>query len=292
MKKRILIISKSILLINYLQEELKNKNLITISTNKEILGLVKLRNEHPDLVILDYDISSEWKFGFLEEKNKLEAVKNIPLIMLYFKKDHLDRKTIIKLAKYKINRVLQKPFNVDVLFKSIEDIFKTKFNIDVNPCMIDISFDSDILFIRLSKGLNKDKINLIKFKILEIKKAYCLKINKVFVIIPDIEKQNHDFNLLHIMFDNVVDSTNVLLTNIYVFTYNDYIKYYFKNNSKYNLITVTSDFNKALEKLKYNDIINNFIGLYNDNNIFSNSTFFSNNKREIFKLKFSYENGD
>ena len=131
MKKRILIISKSILLINYLQEELKNKNLITISTNKEILGLVKLRNEHPDLVILDYDISSEWKFGFLEEKNKLEAVKNIPLIMLYFKKDHLDRKTIIKLAKYKINRVLQKPFNVDVLFKSIEDIFKTKFNIDV-----------------------------------------------------------------------------------------------------------------------------------------------------------------
>ena len=293
MKKRILIISKSILLINYLQEELKNKNFITVATNKEILGLVKLRNEHPDLVILDYDISSEWKFDFLNEKNRIDAVKNIPLIMLYFKKDHLDRKTIIKLAKYKINRILQKPLNIDILFKTIEDIFNTKFSFDINPCMIDISFDNDILFIRLSKGLNKDKMNLIKYKILEIKKIYNLKINKIFIIIPDIEKKNHDFNLLHIMLDNVVESTNVLLPNISVFTYNDYIKYYFKNNSKYNLITVTDDFNKALEKLKYNNIFSNYIGLYNDyNNIFLNPTTFDNNIREIFKLKFSYENGN
>ena len=293
MKKRILIISKSILLINYLQEELKNKNFITVATNKEILGLVKLRNEHPDLVILDYDISSEWKFDFLNEKNRIDAVKNIPLIMLYFKKDHLDRKTIIKLAKYKINRILQKPLNIDILFKTIEDIFNTKFSFDINPCMIDISFDNDILFIRLSKGLNKDKMNLIKYKILEIKKIYNLKINKIFIIIPDIEKKNHDFNLLHIMLDNVVESTNVLLPNISVFTYNDYIKYYFKNNSKYNLITVTDDFNKALEKLKYNNIFSNYIGLYNDyNNIFLNPTSFDNNIREIFKLKFSYENGN
>ena len=134
MNKKILIISKSLLLINYIQDELKSKNFEIIATSKEILGLVKLRNEHPDLVILDYDISSIWKFDFLEEKNKVETIKNTPLIMLYFKKDHLDRNNIIKLAKYKINRILQKPLNIDILFKSIEDIFNANFNIDINPC--------------------------------------------------------------------------------------------------------------------------------------------------------------
>ena len=294
MKKRILIISNSILLINYIKEELKNRNFEVFSTNNQILGLVKLRNQHPDLVILDYDISSTWKFDFLEEKNKIEIIKNIPLIMLYFKKDHLDKNNIIKLAKYKINRILQKPLNIDILFKTIENIFNTDFQIDLNPCLVDINFDNNILFIRLSKGLNKDKINLVKYKILELKKIHDLKINKIYIIIPDIEKQNHDFNLLHVMLDNIVESTRVLLTNIVVFTYNDYIKYYFNNNSKYNLITVTNNLNKALEKLKHNNIIDEFIDFYNNDekNTFFNTSSYNKNTREIFKLKFSYENGD
>ncbi len=291
MKKKILVISNSLLLINYIKEELENKKLKIISTNNEIIGLVKLRNEYPDLIILDYDISSMWGFKFLEEKNKLEKNKNTPLIMLYFKKDHLDKKTIIKLAKYKINRILQKPLNIDILFKSIEDVFKTKFNIDLNPCSIDINFDNDIIFIRLSKGLNKEKINLIKYKILEIKKTYDIKINKVIVSIFEIDKQNNDFNLLHIMLDNIIDSTKVLLTNIFIFSDNKYIKLFFLNNSKYNLITVTNDFNEVLQKLKYNNIFNNIVDFFNKEkqNDFFNSAYFNKNDEEIFKLKFSYE---
>jgi DNA-binding response OmpR family regulator len=294
MKKKILVISNSIILINYIKEELKNKNFNVVSTNNHILGLVKLRNEHPDLIILDYDVSSSWKFDFLEEKNKLDIVKNTPLIMLYFKKDHLDKNSIIKLAKYKINRILQKPLNIDTLFKSIEDIFNTDFKIDLNPCLVDISFDNDILFVRLSKGLNKDKINLTKYKILELKKMYNLSINKIYLIIPDIDSKNHDFNLLHILLDNIVESTGVFLTNIVIFTFNEYIKYYFKNNSKYNLITVTNNFDKAVEKLKYNNILSNFIDVYSKDkkDVFFNSTIFDKDKREIFKLKFSYENGN
>ena len=72
---------------------------------------------------------------------------------------------------------------------------------------------------------------------------------------------------------------------------NDYIKFFFLNDSKFNLITVTNDFNKALEKLKYNNIMNNFIGILNKDkqNTFFNSTIFNRNKKEIFRLKFSYE---
>lgn len=291
MKKKILVISNSLLLINYIKEELENKKFRIISTNNEIIGLVKLRNEYPDLVILDYDISSMWGFKFLEEKSKLEKNKNIPLIMLYFKKDHLDRKTIIKLAKYKINRILQKPLNIDVLFKSVENIFNTKFNMDLNPCTIDINYDNDVLFIRLSKGLNKDKINLIKYKILELKKAYEIKIYKVIVSIFDIDKQNNDFNLLHIMLDNIVESTRISLTNIFIFSDNKFIKLFFLNNSKFNLLTVTNNFNEILEKIKYKNIFNNVIDFFNKDkqNVFFNSAFFNKNGEEIFKLKFSHE---
>ncbi len=291
MKKKILVISSSLLLINFIKEQLESKDFKVISTNNEIMGLVKLRNEHPDLVILDYDISSIWRFNFLEEKHKLEAFRDIPLIMLYFKGIHLDKNIILKFAKYKIKRIIQKPLNIDVLFKTIENIFNTKFNIDLNPCHVDINFESDVLFIRLSKGLNKDKINLIKYKILEIKKAYDVNINKIFVIIPDINKQSNNLNLLHIMLDNILQSAKVLLTNIFIFTNNEYIKYYFLNNSKFSLITVTNDFNKLLAKLNHKDIVHNFIDAFNvsKQSDFFNSTFFSKNKEEIFKLKFSYE---
>ncbi len=132
---------------------------------------------------------------------------------------------------------------------------------------------------------------MIKYKILEIKKTYDIKINKVIVSIFEIDKQNNDFNLLHIMLDNIIDSTKVLLTNIFIFSDNKYIKLFFLNNSKYNLITVTNDFNEVLQKLKYNNIFNNIVDFFNKEkqNDFFNSAYFNKNDEEIFKLKFSYE---
>jgi len=53
----------------------------------------------------------------------------------------------------------------------ISEILKKDLNIDRTPCQIDIHLNEDILFIEVTSGFNKDKIDTIKYKIKEIKYA-------------------------------------------------------------------------------------------------------------------------
>ncbi len=246
MKYKILVIDQSNLLRNFIRDKLTNLNFEVLLAKDGLDGLIKMRNQLPDLIIMDIYLPRLNGLNFLKEKSELKGTKDIPVVLLSPK---IDRDIIIKLSKYKINKILSKPIQIDLLLLTISNIFNVQFEIDKTQCKIDVHLNDDILFIEVSMGLNSDKIELMKYKILEVKDLYETELQKVLIIMTDIEDQKNLDDLLNLLMQSITSTTSAQLHNINLLTRLPHIKSYFTDHSKYNKIKISEDFIKAIENL-------------------------------------------
>jgi len=246
MKYKILVIDQSNLLRNFIRDKLTNLNFEVLLAKDGLDGLIKMRNQLPDLIIMDIYLPRLNGLNFLKEKSELKGTKDIPVVLLSPK---IDRDIIIRLSKYKINKILSKPIQIDLLLLTISNIFNVQFEIDKTQCKIDVHLNDDVLFIEVSMGLNSDKIELMKYKILEIKELYETELQKVLIIMTDIEDQKNLDDQLNLLMQNITSTTSAQLHNINLLTRLAHIKNYFTGHQKFNKIKISEDFIKAIENL-------------------------------------------
>jgi DNA-binding response OmpR family regulator len=265
---KILIIESSDLIKNYLKEKLGNIGFEIIFARDALDGLVKMKNNIPDLVIMDYFLTQNIKTNFFEEKRLYKTIADIPMIMLANK---VDKQVILSSAKYRIVKFFMKPLKIDILLKSISEILQTDLDIDQTPCMIDIHLNEDMLFIEVASGLNRDKIESIKYKISEIKNLYRIDVPKVLLMMVDLKFQDLDKEKVYLLIDNIVKYANPHLYAIKILTKSDEVKEILSKHSKYSLIEVTDDINTALDKLgeiRIEDLISKSVKRGKDEEIF------------------------
>jgi DNA-binding response OmpR family regulator len=93
MKEKVLIIEDDRFLRELMVRKLKMENFEVIEAEDGAEGLKKIKEEKPDLVLLDLILPEMDGFEVLEQKRKDEEIKNIPVIILsnLGQKEEIDR---------------------------------------------------------------------------------------------------------------------------------------------------------------------------------------------------------
>jgi DNA-binding response OmpR family regulator len=93
MKEKVLIIEDDRFLRELMVRKLKMENFEIIEAEDGAEGLKKIKEEKPDLVLLDLILPEMDGFEVLEQKRKDEEIKNIPVIILsnLGQKEEIDR---------------------------------------------------------------------------------------------------------------------------------------------------------------------------------------------------------
>lgn len=284
MYNKILIINKSHNFTEYLKEKLSFYDVEVINANDGIDGLLKLRNHNFDLIIMDYNMIQNDNMIFLKEKYQSKSTEDIPIIILYSKKDRISKDMILELTKYRLYKLLPKPIEIDLLFKVISEIFNIKLDIDLNPCFINLNLSNDALLVKISKGFNKDKINLMKFKILEIKEINRIKFSKIMLIMIDIEFQKNLEENLDLILKNILNATGVLISKISLISDVSSIKEYYSNHAKYRFISITDENTENNNKKEAQNI---FINNSNENNLIQRRS--TKNNEISLNLNYSFD---
>lgn len=115
-KSRILVVDDSAVNLMAVEQKLKDIYEI-IPINSGTRALSYLRNERPDLILLDIKMDDKNGIETLKEIRGMENVCDVPVIMLTSKND---RESVIQCQKLGAYGYVLKPFEVQILKDKIE----------------------------------------------------------------------------------------------------------------------------------------------------------------------------
>lgn len=244
--KQVLVIDESPLLREYLRTKLSDNDLEVIVAVNGLDGIAKIRNLLPDVIILDYHLSRQSALDVLKEKKKNPNAANIPVIITAQK---IDQKRIIELVQYNVKKVFTKPIKIDALFSTLSEILGVTFDIDQTPCIIEAHANDDIIFIEIARGLNREKLDLLRYKIIELINLYEIRIPKLIVMLSDLTLSYGDGPNLQKLLDTVLQASRVKHHYIRVLTNDPFVRKFITGRKDYADIEVTANLQFALDGL-------------------------------------------
>jgi DNA-binding response OmpR family regulator len=244
--KQILIIDESPLFREYLRLKLV-ENEIEVSVGINAMdGISKMRNVAPDLIILDYNLSKHGLMEVLKQKKTNPNTINIPVIILA---RHIDQKRLIELVPYNVKKIFTKPAKIDALFTTLSELLKVPFSIDESPGIVEVHVNDEIIFIEIAQGLNRDKLDLLRFKIIELIELYQIRIPKVIVMLSDIKLGFADGPNMQKLLETLVQSSQAKPRNIRVLTRDDFARRFVESQKRYPGIEVVTNLQYAVDDL-------------------------------------------
>ncbi len=246
MKKTILVIEGSDLVRKYLIKKLGEHGFSVLEAKTGFDGLIKLKNNRPDLVVMEYLLPRVSGVAFLEEKYKTKPVADVPVILFSSK---VDREKILAVAKYKVSRFFAKPLRIDTLMKGISEILGVDIVLDATPCNIDVHLNEEILFIEIAQGLNPEKIELMGYKIAEILALYKVKTPRILIIMTAIELQGSEAHKLAGFFKTIQDAAGVPSKAMRILTTSPYVKEFVARDERFSGIGIAADLSEAMDGL-------------------------------------------
>lgn len=244
--KKVLVIDESQLFRDYLKKKLEDYGFTVDVAVSGLDGASKLRTSLPDLLITDYNLSRKSAVELLQEKHDNPNTKDIPVIMASAK---VDRDALMGVAKYNVRKFLTKPIRVDALLKAVSETLKVPVSIDTTPCIVEAHVNEDIMFIEVAQGLNREKIDLLRYKIHELLDLYELKSPKILVLMTSIEVSTADSIKLQSLFSSVLEVSGTSKRNIKVLTRSSYVREYLESRSEFSGIGVSDNLEDAMDGL-------------------------------------------
>jgi DNA-binding response OmpR family regulator len=244
--KHILVIDESPLFREYLRIKLAQNDIdVSIAVNG-LDGISKMRSLNPDLVIMDYNLSRQAYLEVLKQKKANPNTTNIPVIVTA---QRIDQKRIIELVPYNVKKVFTKPVKIDALFATLSELLGVPFALDESPGIVEVHVNDNIIFIEIAQGLNRDKLDLLRFKIVELIELYEIKIPKVIVMLSDIKLGFADAPNMQKLLETVLQASRAKLRYIRVLTKDNFIKQFIEGQREYAEIEVVSNLQYAMDGL-------------------------------------------
>jgi len=209
-------------------------------------GISKMRNNAPDLIILDYLLSRQGFMEVLRQKKANPNTVNTPVIILA---QHIDQKRLIELVPYNVKKVFTKPVKIDTLFTTISELLGVPFNVDESPGIVEVHVNDSIIFIEIAQGLNRDKMDLLRFKIIELIELYEIRLPKVIIMISDIKLSFADAPNMQKLLDIILQASRAKLSYIRVLTKDDFVRQYIAGQKEYAGIEVVTNLQYAMDGL-------------------------------------------
>ncbi len=208
--------------------------------------MVKMRTEMPDLVVMDYFLSRKSSMEVLSEKKENPNTVNIPVIVVASK---IDKTKVVEIAKLGVKKFFSKPVKIDVLLKTIAELLQVPLDIDNTPCIIEAHFNDDILFIEIAQGLNREKIELLKYKLTELLELYQVKTPKILIMMSNIDLTSEDGGKLRFLLETIVEHSSTRPKFMKILTNSDYVKNFISSDSNFEDIGVANNLNDAMDEL-------------------------------------------
>lgn len=244
--KRILIIDAAELIRNFLKSKLEELGFDTDTAQNGLEGSMKMRSYEPDLVIMDYYLSRMSAVELLQQKAGDPNLRDIPVL---FASNKISRQVIIELSKYGIRKFITKPIKIDSLTKAISELLDIKIELDSTPCIIDANYNEEVLFIEVARGLNNEKIELLRYRLQELIKLYHIELPKVLLLLSGLEVGEGDSLKLRALIDGIVSSTQVQLRNFKILTSSPVVADFVSRRSDISAIAVVSSMAEAMDGL-------------------------------------------
>ena len=242
----VLIINESQLVRDFLKQKLEDFGLEVVLAVNGFDGQLKIRNEEPDLIIMDYILSRVSSAELLKGKAEDPNKRYVPVIVTGEK---LSKDRLMSLARYNVKKYFAKPIKMDSLIKSVSEFMGLDIQIDTTPCIIDAHFNDEILIIDLARGINSEKVDLLKLKIEEILRLYLVQFPKILIIMTDIELTPQDSGKLNSFLSIVRETTGTPLKGIKILTTSKSVCQVLLSLEEFKTIEVTSNITQAMDKL-------------------------------------------
>ena len=243
--KQIIVIDEMPLFRDYLRYKFSENDIETTVAVNGLDGMSKIRTAHADLIIMDYHLSRPGFLEVLKQKKNDPNTVNTPVIITA---NQIDQKKIIELVPYNVKKIFTKPVQIDVLFKTISELLQIRFDIDETPSILDVHVNDTIIFIEIAQGLNRDKLDLLSFKILELIDIYDIKIPKIIVMISDLKLSYIDTPNLQKLLDTVMKIPTIRNRNIRILTMDDFVKQFVSSQKMFNDIEVVTNLQYAVDR--------------------------------------------
>ncbi len=244
--KQVLLIDVAPSLSNYIANKLRDKGISMLYADGVNKGLEIMAKTEISLAIIDYSISRDVLFDFLARKQANPNIAGVPLIALV---REVNKKDVSLLVSYNVKKVLSKPLKVDELLTGIGSLLNITFSFDDTPCILDIRVNEDIIIIELAQGLNRDKIEILQFRINELTDLYNLAHPKILIMMADLNITYADAANLEYLINTILALSIIKTENIKILTLNQFVLQFFQENPDYKHIEVVSSFEKALSGL-------------------------------------------
>jgi DNA-binding response OmpR family regulator len=244
--KQILVIDESPLLREYLKSKLDNPEVEVIAAINTLDGISKLRTQVPDLIIMDYHLKKNGYLEVLKQKKANPNTINTPVIIMA---RHIEQQRLIELVPYDVKKVFTKPVKIDALYGAIQKILGVAFDIDETPGLVEVHVNDDIIFVEIAQGLNRDKLDLLFFKIRELITLYEIRQPKLIVMVSDITLGFADAPNIKKMLEVILKSSGTAPKNIRVLTKDVFLRKYIEGQKGYADIEVISNLQSAMNGL-------------------------------------------
>jgi len=206
----------------------------------------KMRNIAPDLMILDYQEDTKAFMELLKQKKTDVNTINTPVIVLAHK---LEQKQLLEMVPFNVKKVFNKPVKIDALFTTLSELLGVPFNIDESPGIVEVHVNENIIFIEIAQGLNRDKLDLLHFKLSELILLYKIRLPRIIIMVSDTKLTLSDAPNLQKLFTVVFKASKAKPDNIRVLTKDDFVRQFVNEQKDYSGIQVVSNLHYAIDDL-------------------------------------------
>ncbi len=244
--KSVLIIDATPMLREFLTEKLSAENVNVELADGQRDALPKFLSVLPDLVIINVEHSVSDIIEFLDKKQADPNGKKIPVIMTG---PQIEHEEVADLVQYGVIKYFKRPIKFDLFFESIGRVLHSSFSVDTTPCVLDMHLNKDIIFIEIAKGLNREKITLIKYKLAEIIESNNLPLPKLILMLSDLSLSYVDGLNLELLLDNITADRRILRRNIKILSFDSFISDFIEGHPIYEGIKVVQNLSDVITSL-------------------------------------------
>ena len=120
---------------------------------------------------------------------------------------------------------------------------------DTTPCVLDLHRNGNIIFIEIAKGLNREKLALLQFRLAEMIEKEEIDTPKVIIMLTALDLSFVDGYNLEYLIDNVLACPKVHNKNVKILSLSPYVKELLDGHSNYNEIEMTSNLAQVMASL-------------------------------------------
>ena len=271
--KQVLLIDASPLFHDYLKDKLQAEQIGVETAVGNRDAYTKLLSSMADLIIIDVEKNFDVLVDFLEKKRRDPNACKTPIIMVGPSKPRVE---VAALSKYTVVKYFSKPIKFDIFFSAIGKILHANFVLDNTPSVIEVHCNGNVIFIEAARGLNKDKIQILRYRIEELINTNNLKEPKVLLMISGLTLTFADGYNLELLFDNILADKRIMQKNIKVLTLDTFTKELLEGHPQYNSIEIAESLDSVINSLidtslghDVNTTISEKLLVSNDNNALS-----------------------